>query len=105
VADLFGDVFSIEATRYQPKPDRRGFQRLLRKHRLLPQRCIMVEDSLANLRTAKRLGMRTVWVSLSPRMPAYVDVSIRHVARLPGMLGRLSGTIAHCTTPAIDRHD
>ena len=58
VADLFDDVFSIEHTRYRPKPDRRGFLRLLRKHRLQPRRCIMVEDSLENLQTAKRLGMR-----------------------------------------------
>src|SRR5262249_7430181 len=63
VADLFDDVFSIEHTRFQPKPDRRGFLRLLRKHRLQPRRCVMVEDNLDNLKTAKRLGMRTVWVS------------------------------------------
>ena len=62
VADLFDDVFSIEHTGYRPKPDRRGFLRLLRKHRLRPRRCVMVEDSLANLKTAKRLGMSTVWV-------------------------------------------
>lgn len=89
VADLFDDVFSIEHTGYQPKPDRRGFQRLLRKHRLRARCCIMVEDSLANLKTAKRLGMRTVWVASSPKTPAYVDLSIRHVARLPRALSRL----------------
>jgi putative hydrolase of the HAD superfamily len=83
VADLFDDVFSIEHTRYQPKPDRRGFLRLLSKHRLVPQRCVMVEDSLPNLKTAKRLGMRTVWVSSSVKTPGYVDLSIRHVATLP----------------------
>ena len=89
VADLFDDVFSIEHTGYQPKPDRRGFLRLLRKHRLRPRRCVMVEDSLANLKTAKRLGMRTVWVGAVAKAPAHVDVSIRHVAQLPGMLARL----------------
>jgi putative hydrolase of the HAD superfamily len=89
VADLFDDVFSIEHTGYQPKPDRRGFLRLLRKHRLRPRRCVMVEDSLANLKTAKRLGMRTVWVGAAAKAPAHVDVSIRHVAQLPRMLGRL----------------
>src|SRR5689334_9454169 len=89
VADLFDGTFCIEQTGYQPKPDRRGFQELLHRHRLVARRCIMVEDSLANLRTAKRLGMRTVWVSASSRSPAYVDVTIRHVALLPGTLGRL----------------
>ena len=89
VADLFDDVFSIEHTGYRPKPDRRGFLRLLRKHRLRPRRCVMVEDSLVNLRTAKRLGMRTVWVGGAAKAPAHVDVSIRHVAQLPHMLGSL----------------
>jgi putative hydrolase of the HAD superfamily len=89
VADLFDDVFSIEHTGYRPKPDRRGFLRLLRKHRLRPRRCVMVEDSLINLKTAKRLGMRTVWVGAAAKAPAHVDVSIRHVAQLPGMLARL----------------
>lgn len=89
VADLFDDVFSIEHTEYQPKPDRRGFLRLLHKHRLQPRRCVMIEDSLDNLKTAKRLGMRTVWVSVAAKAPAYVDLSIRHVAQLPAALRAL----------------
>jgi putative hydrolase of the HAD superfamily len=89
VADLFDDVFSIEHTGYQPKPDRRGFLRLLRKHGLRPQRCVMVEDTLANLKTAKRLGMRTVWVGAATRAPGFVDLSIRHVTQLPRMLRAL----------------
>lgn len=89
IADLFEDVFSIEHTGYQPKPDRRGFLLLLRKHRLHPRRCVMVEDSLANLKTAKRLGMRTVWIGKAAKAPAYVDLSIRHLAYLPRLLGRL----------------
>ena len=89
VADIFDGVFCIEQTKYRPKPDRRGFLHLLHQHRLVARRCIMVEDSLMNLRTAKRLGMQTVWVSGSSRHPAYVDVAIRHVALLPSNLGRL----------------
>ncbi len=45
IADLFDDVFSIEHTRYRPKPDSHGFLRLCRANHLRPQRCIMVEDS------------------------------------------------------------
>ncbi|MEO8631034.1 MAG: pyrimidine 5'-nucleotidase [Betaproteobacteria bacterium] len=90
VADLFDTVFSIEHTKFQPKPDRRGFLRLLHKHRLLPGHCIMVEDSLVNLRTAKRLGMRTVWVTRSHKRPAYVDITISHVARLPAALSQVA---------------
>jgi len=63
VDDLFDDVFTIEHSRYRPKPQLAGFRRLLQKHRLRAAQCVMVEDSAENLQTAKRLGMRTVWVS------------------------------------------
>jgi len=86
VVDLFDDVFCIEQTGFRPKPDVHGFLRLLRQHRLQPSRCIMVEDSLENLRTAKRLRMKTVWVDASSRAPAWVDVHVRHVVRLPRLL-------------------
>ena len=90
IDDLFDDVFAIEHARYQPKPQLAGFVRLLRKHRLNPARCVMVEDSAENLQAAKRLGMRTVWVNATPRLPAYVDVKIRdvtHLLRLTGLRG------------------
>jgi putative hydrolase of the HAD superfamily len=89
VDDLFDDVFAIEQSHYRPKPQMAGFVRLLRKHRLNPARCVMVEDSVENLQTAKRLGMRTVWVDGTPRLPAYVDVKIRDVMELPRALSRL----------------
>jgi putative hydrolase of the HAD superfamily len=89
VDDLFDDLFSIEHTRYQPKPRIAGFMRLLSKHRLNPARCVMVEDSAENLQAAKRLGMRTVWVNSTARAPAYVDVKIRTVMELPRALSRL----------------
>ena len=89
IADLFDDVFSIERTGYRPKPDPRAFYRLLRKKRLVPQRCVMVEDSLENLKTAKKLGMKTVWVTSAPRRVGGVDVSLNSVMRLPGALNKL----------------
>ena len=89
VADLFDGVFSIEHTRYRPKPDCYGFLRLARGNHLRPRRCIMVEDTLENLRTAKRLGMKTVWVRRAGRAPAYVDVAISDIAKLPRVVARL----------------
>lgn len=90
IADLFDDVFSIERTHYRPKPDMGGFLRLLNDHRLHAKRCVMVEDSLDNLRTAKRLGMGTVWIDPTVRSPSWVDVSIRHLRYLPRCLARLA---------------
>ena len=90
IQDLFDAVFSIERTRYRPKPDMHGFLRLVRANRLRPQRCIMVEDSLVNLRTAKNLGMTTVWVSREKRVPACVDVKISKLGELRRALRRLA---------------
>ena len=89
VDDLFDDIFAIEHSRYRPKPQSAGFRSLLRKHRLHAAQCVMVEDSAENLLTAKRLGMRTIWVSDALRAPSYVDVKIRDVLELPRAAGKL----------------
>ena len=85
----FDAVYSVENVRYQPKPMLAGFRTLLRAERLDPLRCIMVEDSLANLVAAKRLGMKTVWVSTSYRRSPSVDQKITSVLELPERCGRL----------------
>jgi putative hydrolase of the HAD superfamily len=82
IADLFADVFTIEHTRFRPKPDAYGFLRLISRNRLAPRQCIMVEDTLENLRTAKRLGMRTVWVSREHNAPGFVDYTVRNLKAL-----------------------
>ncbi|MBI2306781.1 MAG: pyrimidine 5'-nucleotidase [Rhodocyclales bacterium] len=85
----FDAVYSIEQLRYRPKPAVSGFLRILQRERLDPAQCIMVEDSLVNLVTAKRLGMKTVWVSAGLRRSTHVDIRLRRVTRLPAFLGRL----------------
>ena len=85
----FDAVYSVENLRYQPKPMLAGFRALLGAERLDPRHCIMVEDSLANLVAAKKLGMKTVWVSTSYRRSPSVDVKIRSVSELPERCGRL----------------
>ena len=89
IADLFADVISLQSIDYRPKPDPHGFRYILRKHRLLPARCVMVEDSAENLFTAKRLGMRTVWITASHGRPAYIDWRIRKIAELARIVGQL----------------
>ena len=89
IRDLFHGVFCIEHTRFRPKPDAHGFLRLCRLHHLKPRRCIMVEDSLQNLRTAARLGMKTVWVRKTAREPSYVNVTITRLMQLPRRLAHL----------------
>ena len=89
VRDLFDDVFSIERARFRPKPQAHGFLRLMHVHGLVPSRCVMVEDSLDNLRTARRLGMKTVLVGAAHCAPSWVDASVRKLSRLPRVLHRL----------------
>jgi putative hydrolase of the HAD superfamily len=90
IGDLFDAVFSIERTRYRPKPDAHGFLRLARATHVRAARCIMVEDTLANLRTAKKVGMKTVWVTREPRAPAYVDVKVSKLSELRRALRELA---------------
>jgi putative hydrolase of the HAD superfamily len=89
IADLFEEVFTIEHAGYRPKPDAHGFRRLFRRMRLNPSRCIMVEDTLVNLKTAKRLGMKTVLVGALPKRPGCVDLSVKSVLELPRALRRI----------------
>ncbi|MBK9160907.1 MAG: pyrimidine 5'-nucleotidase [Nitrosomonadales bacterium] len=90
VNDLFDDVMAVEHTRFRPKPDVFGFMRLMKKHGVRAAQCVMIEDSLDNLRAAKRLGMRTVWVNAGNRNAPCVDIRIRDVMQLPGVLHRLN---------------
>lgn len=79
----FDAIYAIESVRLQPKPSRAAFRRVLYVERCPPGRAVMVEDSLDNLRIAKSLGMRTIWIHPGHRRPAYVDVLVRSVRRLP----------------------
>jgi len=90
VARYFDAVYSIESTRYLGKPSVAGFRMLLRKHHLVAARCALVDDMLENLRTAKRLGLATVWVSREKRTVPYVDLRIASVTELPGLVFRYS---------------
>jgi putative hydrolase of the HAD superfamily len=90
IADLFDDVLSIEHTGYRPKPDSYGFLKLFRRNRVRAGACIMVEDTLENLKTAKRLGMSTIWVARAARVPAYVDFSVRNLMQLPRLAWQLN---------------
>jgi putative hydrolase of the HAD superfamily len=89
ISDLFAQVYSIEHTRYRPKPDAYGFLMLMNRERVSPARCIMVEDSLENLRTAKKLGMTTVWVTGDSASPSCVDVKVRSLQALARQVRRI----------------
>lgn len=80
---LIDSIWTIERLGFTPKPHRAAFRRLLQQERLDPRRCILVEDTATNLRTAKQLGMKTVFVSPHAQAPTYVDVLIKSILDLP----------------------
>lgn len=82
IEDCFELVFSVESGKFHAKPSVRGFQLLLKTLRVRASRCVMLEDSLPTLRTAKRLGMRTVWVTKKIQKPNFVDHRINSVLAL-----------------------
>ncbi|RJG04885.1 pyrimidine 5'-nucleotidase [Noviherbaspirillum cavernae] len=108
----FAQHIPIESMRVhgqlRPKPSRQLLRKLIAKERVPASRCVLVEDTLDNLRSAKALGMRTVWVTqylasnpnlrrLSGQLslhgfmkrPACADVKVKSVRQLPSRLGRL----------------
>lgn len=83
IRHCFERVFSIESTRFQPKPAKSGFMRLLSEIKVPATCCIMVEDSLPALKTARKLGMKTVYISADTRRPSFVDARLDSVLALP----------------------
>ncbi len=82
IGDMFDLVFSVESTRFHAKPSVRGFEILLKSIKAEPQDCIMLEDNLPALMTAKRLGMRTIWVTKKLQKPNFVDYRVNSVLAL-----------------------
>jgi putative hydrolase of the HAD superfamily len=79
IRHFLSEAFSIEATNMNPKPSMIGYRKLLKTHRLEAARCVMVEDSLSNLFAARRLGMKTIWVTRELNQPNWVDARVRRL--------------------------
>ena len=89
IGGQFDAIYAIEQLRFKPKPAISGFLRILQREGLDAKNCIMIEDSLINLVTAKKLGMKTVWVSAGLRRSVHADVKLKTIIHLPQYLGRL----------------
>lgn len=87
VRNCFHDVFSLERVAYVPKPLPAAFESVLRALGARPERSLLIDDRIDNLRTARALGMRTMLVG-SAAAPADVDVDFvaASVLALPGLL-------------------
>ena len=105
IARLFDGVIAIEDMamfgHLRPKPDARMLRAVALRLGVRPTRCVLVEDTLVHLKSARRLGMATVWMQRYVRLPrgpgprvaapgvgrlsmrpAYVDRRVRRLASL-----------------------
>jgi putative hydrolase of the HAD superfamily len=101
ILNAFDGVFSIEDMHLfgdlRPKPDARMFRALAARLGVQPSRCVLVEDTLVHQKSARSLGMGTVWMQgwlgarsagpghrpdRSRRRPAYVDRRVRRLQQL-----------------------
>jgi putative hydrolase of the HAD superfamily len=75
LADCFDGVISIEDMtmfgHHRPKPDARMFRHLAARLKVLPSRCVLVEDTLEHQKGARSVGMQTAW------MQRYLDGRFR----------------------------
>ena len=75
----FDGLHDIHAAQLRPKPDPHGYAVLCARFAIDPAYALMVEDMAANLRSAKALGMTTVWVDNGSERgahgsdPAFID--------------------------------
>ena len=58
----FDDIFDIIDSKLIPKPSIEPYKKLVKKHKIDPKLCVLVEDIARNLKPAYEMGMKTVWI-------------------------------------------
>ena len=58
----FHDIFDIVDSEFIPKPAVEPYNKLVKKHKIDPKLCVLVEDIARNLKPAYEMGMKTVWI-------------------------------------------
>jgi len=62
IDQLFYDIFDIVDCDFIPKPLIEPYKKLVKKHKIDPKLCVLVEDIARNLKPAYEMGMKTVWI-------------------------------------------
>lgn len=75
VHDLLGDLFTIEFMDYIPKPRTYPYRKLLELYGVSPHDCVLVDDRLPNILTARDMGMKAVLVG--------ADASVSGITAVP----------------------
>ena len=62
INQYFDDIFDIIDSNFVPKPAMEPYKKLVKKHKIDPNLCVLIEDIARNLKPAYELGMKTVWI-------------------------------------------
>jgi putative hydrolase of the HAD superfamily len=90
VRGCFAEVFSLERVAYVPKPSPQAFATVLAAIAAAPPRCLVVDDRVDNLVTARAIGTRTMLVGAAALPPDAVDFVVASVLELPDALAALA---------------
>ena len=76
IATEFEKILDIKATGYLPKPDPKSYDIMLKSFGILSNQIdssIFIEDTAKNLKPAKLLGLKTVWMENERNLEDYKD--------------------------------
>ena len=62
IDQYFDDIFDIVECNFIPKPKIEPYKKLVEKHKIDPNLCVLIEDIARNLKPAYEMGMKTVWI-------------------------------------------
>jgi putative hydrolase of the HAD superfamily len=111
----FARHIAIESMRVhrqlRPKPSRHLLRKIVARERISARRCVLVEDTVATLKAAKTIGLRTAWITRylagpggpkgrpdrittagpdnPTKCPIYVDVKVKSIGQLAKRLRHL----------------
>ena len=98
LTDCFDGVISVEDMRMfgraRPKPDARMLRCIAARLKVPPSRCVLVEDTLANQRSAHGIGMRAVWMrrylhAKRKSVNNAMEVGVHHCRKPPYVYARI----------------
>jgi len=85
VARHFPRIYDIRFNNYIPKPSAETLARLITLENAVPARTLVVDDMADNLKAARQLGCKTVWITHKPG--GTWDYHISTFQHLPDSLG------------------
>jgi putative hydrolase of the HAD superfamily len=93
IAHHFDMIYDIRFNNYIPKPCQQTLARLIQAEGFAPERTLVVDDMADNLRVARELGCKTVWITCEAGKQWDFHIPTFH--RLPDVLleGAMEDTI------------